>query len=160
MLRQTPNRRHHLLAPANSDLESSDESRPGYHPVEVHTQAGPTQVSLHNQAVEALADAFCVMANGFCFVSIALHCSLSSYLLILSRVTYAIKRDNCAKRPRVISRKRGARHRSWTSTTARTICRYLRFLELPLISTAHANLRAPSLAGEPYRFANLSAAFW
>ena len=43
-----------MLAPANSDLESSDESRPGYHPVEVHTQAGPTQISLHNQAVEAL----------------------------------------------------------------------------------------------------------
>src|SRR5664280_3793900 len=55
MLRQTPNRRHRWLAPANSDLESSYESRPGYHPVEVHTQAGPTQVSLHNQAVEALA---------------------------------------------------------------------------------------------------------
>src|SRR5665811_1419786 len=54
MLRQTPNRRHRWLAPANSDLESSYESRPGYHPVEVHTQAGPTQVSLHNQAVEAL----------------------------------------------------------------------------------------------------------
>src|ERR1035437_3793503 len=54
MLRQTPNRRHRLLAPANADLESSYESRPGYHPVEVHTQAGPTQVSLHNQAVEAL----------------------------------------------------------------------------------------------------------
>src|ERR1035441_10667950 len=55
MLRQTPNRRHRWLAPANSGLESSYESRPGYHPVEVHTQAGPTQVSLHNQAVEALA---------------------------------------------------------------------------------------------------------
>src|SRR5208337_5677621 len=54
MLRQTPNRRHRWLAPANSDLESSYESRPGYHTVEVHTQAGPTQVSLHNQAVEAL----------------------------------------------------------------------------------------------------------
>src|ERR1035438_6788563 len=54
MLRQTPNRRHRWLAPANSGLESSYESRPGYHPVEVHTQAGPTQVSLHNQAVEAL----------------------------------------------------------------------------------------------------------
>src|SRR5664280_3730894 len=54
MLRQTPNRRHRWLAPANSDLESSYESRPGYHPMEVHTQAGPTQVSLHNQAVEAL----------------------------------------------------------------------------------------------------------
>src|ERR1039457_6503484 len=56
MLRQMPNRRHRSLAPANSDLESSDESRPGYHPVEVHTQAGPTQVSLHNQAVEALVE--------------------------------------------------------------------------------------------------------
>src|SRR5208337_2970605 len=54
MLRQTPNRRHRLLAPASSDLESSYESRPGYHPVEVHTQAGPAQVSLHNQAVKAL----------------------------------------------------------------------------------------------------------
>src|SRR5208337_4585602 len=54
--RQTPNRRHRWLAPANSDLESSYESRPGYHTVEVHTQAGPTQVSLHNQAVEALVD--------------------------------------------------------------------------------------------------------
>src|SRR5271165_1282269 len=54
MLRQTPNWRHRLLAPANADLESSYESRPGYHTVEVHTQAGPTQVSLHNQAVEAL----------------------------------------------------------------------------------------------------------
>src|SRR5271157_3454639 len=54
MLRQTPNRRHRWLAPANSDLESSYESRPGYHTVEVHTQAGPTQVSLHNHAVEAL----------------------------------------------------------------------------------------------------------
>src|ERR1017187_6597092 len=54
MLRQTPNRRHRWLVPANSGLESSYESRPGYHPVEVHTQAGPTQVSLHNQAVEAL----------------------------------------------------------------------------------------------------------
>src|ERR1039458_5619298 len=59
MLRQTPNRRHRWLAPANSGLESSYESRPGYHPVEVHTQAGPTQVSLHNQAVEALGD-FCL----------------------------------------------------------------------------------------------------
>ncbi|MGA2373785.1 MAG: hypothetical protein ABSG11_24285, partial [Candidatus Korobacteraceae bacterium] len=39
---------------ASQDLESSYESRPGYHPVEVHTQAGPKQVSLHNQAVEAL----------------------------------------------------------------------------------------------------------
>src|SRR5664279_456194 len=56
MLRKTPNRRHRWLAPANSGLESSYESRPGYHPVEVHTQAGPTQVSLHNQAVEALVD--------------------------------------------------------------------------------------------------------
>src|SRR5271157_495743 len=54
MLRQTPNRRHRLLGPASSDLESSYESRPGYHTVEVHTQAGPTQVSLHNHAVEAL----------------------------------------------------------------------------------------------------------
>src|SRR5271166_6334099 len=54
MLRQTPNRRHRWLAPANSDLESWYESWPGYHPVEVHTQAGPTHVSLHNQAVEAL----------------------------------------------------------------------------------------------------------
>ena len=43
-----------MLAPASSDLESSYESRPGYHTVEVHAQAGPTQVSLHNQAVEAL----------------------------------------------------------------------------------------------------------
>src|SRR5271165_5731593 len=56
MLRQTPNRRHRWLAPASSDLESSYESRPGYHTVEVHTQAGPTQVSLHNHAVEALAE--------------------------------------------------------------------------------------------------------
>src|SRR5664279_601253 len=62
MLRQTPNRRHRWLAPANSDLESSYESRPGYHPVEVHTQAGPTQVSLHNQAVEAL-DTRCLTAT-------------------------------------------------------------------------------------------------
>ena len=54
MLKETPNRRHRWLAPANPDLESSYESRPGHHPVEVHTQAGPTQVSLHNQAVEAL----------------------------------------------------------------------------------------------------------
>src|SRR5208337_4131917 len=69
MLRQTPNRRHRWLAPANSDLESSYESRPGYHTVEVHTQAGPTQVSLHNQAVEALEDdcpahrCFCTLSN-------------------------------------------------------------------------------------------------
>ena len=55
MLRKTPNRRHRWLAPANSDLESWYESWPGYHPVEVYAQAGPTQVSLHNQAVEALA---------------------------------------------------------------------------------------------------------
>src|ERR1035437_3546543 len=54
MLRQTPDRRHRLLAPANSDLESSHESRPGYHRVEVYPQAGPTQVSLHNHAVEVL----------------------------------------------------------------------------------------------------------
>ena len=54
MLRETPNRRHRWLAPANPELESSDESRPGYPPVEVYAQAGPTQASLHNQAVEAL----------------------------------------------------------------------------------------------------------
>src|SRR5664279_1765691 len=58
MLRQTPNRRHRWLAPANSDLDSPHEPRPGHHPMEVHTQAGPTQVSLHNQAVEARSAAF------------------------------------------------------------------------------------------------------
>ena len=56
MLRQTPNRRHRWLAPANSDLDSPHEPRPGHHPMEVYPQAGPTQVSLHNQAVEVLGD--------------------------------------------------------------------------------------------------------
>src|SRR5271157_5207207 len=55
MLRKTPNRRHRWLAPASSELEPSHEPRPGHHPMEVYTQARPTQVSLHNQAVEALA---------------------------------------------------------------------------------------------------------
>ena len=53
---QPPSGRARWTAPANPDLESSYESRPGYRPVEVHTQAGPTQASLHNQAVETLVE--------------------------------------------------------------------------------------------------------
>ena len=56
MLRQTPDGRHRLLAPANSGLESPYESRPGHHPVEVYAQTGPTHISLHNHAVEALVN--------------------------------------------------------------------------------------------------------
>src|SRR5208283_290761 len=55
MLRKTPNRRHRFLAPPNSGLDSSHEPRPGHHPMEVYTQARPTQVS-NNHAVEALVD--------------------------------------------------------------------------------------------------------
>jgi hypothetical protein len=45
---------HASIVTAAAKEIPSYESRPGYHPVEVHTQAGPTQASLHNQAVEAL----------------------------------------------------------------------------------------------------------
>src|SRR5664279_726133 len=92
MLRQTPNRRHRWLAPANSDLESSYESRPGYHPVEVHTQAGPTQVSLHNQAVEALVTL--ELLRSWVHMTI----SLSHRFFTISLLALTVALSGCASR--------------------------------------------------------------
>ena len=65
--------------------------------------------------------------------------------------------DRDAQSSSLLLLRRGARDRSSTNTPAQTICSYLHFLELSLISAARATLMALSLAGEPCRFAHLSA---